>query len=445
MTPTKQIAVELGQLKEAVSYALEQAAKFGASQAEVSIAKQTGISVATRQCEVETLEFNHDGALGIAVYRDQCKGSASTSDLSHEAIDRAVKAALDIAEYTSADAATGIADKSLLATDIRDLKLFHPHPLDPDRFIELANECEAIALDHPGIKASDGASVNSHYGVKVYGNSHGFVEGYPTSRHSLSCMLIAGDEEMQRDYAYTVARDFADLESAKTIAERAVSKTLSRLNAQKIATCQVPVLFDKDVSSGLLGHLVMAISGSNLYRRSSFLLDQLGERVFPDWMQVFEDPFIEKALASTPFDSEGVRTQPLDVIKDGVLASYLLTSYSARKLGMQSTGHAGGIHNWRVSDSGLSQKELLKQMGTGLLVTELMGQGVNVVTGDYSRGAAGFWVENGEIAYPVHEITIAGTLQQMFKQIVAIGNDRDRNSAIDTGSILIESMKIAGN
>lgn len=443
--PNKQIEGELGQLKEAVSYALEQAAKLGASEAEVSISKQTGISVSTRQCEVETLEFNHDGALGIALYRDKCKGSASTSDLSREAIDSAVKAALDIAEYTSADSATGVADQAMLATEIRDLKLFHPHPLEPDRFIEMASECESLALANPQIKASDGASLNSHYGVKVYGNSHGFVEGYPTSRHSLSCMLIAGETDMQRDYAYTVARDFADLESVQAIAERAVNKTISRLDAQKIATCQVPVLFDKDVSSGLLGHLVMAISGSNLYRRSSFLLDSLGEQVFPEWLQISEDPFIEKGLASTPFDSEGVRTTPLDVIKDGVLSSYLLTSYSARKLGMQSTGHAGGIHNWHVQDTGQDRAQLIKEMGTGLLVTELMGQGVNVVTGDYSRGAAGFWVENGEIVHPVHEITIAGTLQQMFKQIVAIGNDRDRNSAIDTGSILIESMKVAGN
>ncbi|MGY5452055.1 metalloprotease PmbA [Agarivorans sp. MS3-6] len=445
MSPEKQVSQELSQLKQAVEFAIDQAKQLGADESEVSISKQTGICVATRDQQVETLEFNHDGALGIAVYSANCKGSASTSDLSPDAIKNAVKAAYDISRYTSADKAAGIADKQLLAKDIPDLSLFHPHPLEPDRFIEIANRCEELALRNPQIKSSDGANINSHYGVKVYGNSHGFVEGYPTSRHSLSCMLIAGDKDMQRDYAYSVARDFADLDSVEQIAAKATEKTLARLGSRKISTCEVPVVFDQDVAAGLFGHLVGAISGGNLYRRSSFLLDSLGKKLFPDWLSIYEDPFIKKGLSSTPFDSEGVAPSAKHIIADGALETYLLTSYSARKLGMQSTGHAGGIHNWLVKNSGVSRAELLKEMGTGLLVTELMGQGVNTVTGDYSRGAAGFWVENGEIAFPVQEITVASTLPEMFANIVAIADDFDKESTIQTGSVLISAMKIAGS
>lgn len=436
---------ELSELKEAVSYAIDEATRHGASAAEVSISKQTGVSIATRNSEVETLEFNRDGALGIAVYRGQQKGNASTSDLSREAIARAVKAALDISEVTSADPAAGLAPKELMATDIPDLDLFYPTELEPERFIDLASDCERIAVGQSGIRASDGASVNSHYGVRVYGNSHGFIEGYPTSRHSLSCVLIAGEEQMQRDYAYTVAIDYQELKTAQWVADEAVRKTLSRLNSRKINTCQVPVIFDKDVASGLMGHFVMAISGGNLYRRSSYLLDSLGEQVFPKWLTIHEDPRIKKTLGSSPFDNEGIQTKARDIVTNGQLETYLLTSYAARKMQMAPTGHAGGIHNWLVSHHDLSRHQLIKQMGTGLLVTELMGQGVNIVTGDYSRGAAGFWVENGEIAYPVHEITIAGNLKTMFQNIVAIADDADATHAIQTGSILIDSMKVAGN
>ncbi|CAG8998962.1 MAG: Metalloprotease PmbA [Candidatus Celerinatantimonas neptuna] len=439
------ISQELEQLKQAVDFALKEAKRLGASDAEVSISKQTGISVSTRQCEVETLEFNRDGALGIAVYQGQQKGNASTSDLSFEAITRSVQAAIDISSVTAADPAAGLAPNELMATENRDLDLYYPQPLDADRLIALASGCEREALSYSGIRASDGASVNSHFGTRVYGNTHGFIEGYPTSRHSISCMLIAGEEQMQRDYAYSVAVDFDDLKDVKSIADEAAKKTLGRINSRKINTCQVPVIFDHSVASGFLGHFVMAISGGSLYRRSSFLLDSLGGQIFPHWMTIHEDPWIKKGLGSSPFDNEGVQTKPLDVVKDGCLESYLLTSYAARKLNMTPTGHAGGIHNWLVQDSGISQAELLKQMGTGLLVTELMGQGVNIVTGDYSRGAAGFWVENGEIAYPVHEITIAGDLKQLYRNIAAISSDRDANHAISTGSILLDSMKIAGN
>ncbi|MFM2486702.1 metalloprotease PmbA [Celerinatantimonas yamalensis] len=440
------VAKELKQLKQAVAFALDEAKRRGASDAEVSISKQTGISVSTRQCEVETLEFNRDGALGIAVYKGQQKGNASTSDLSKEAICRTVQAAVDISEVTSADPATGLAPKEMMATQIPDLDLFYPTELDADRFIEMASACERHALTHQGIRASDGASVNSHYGVRVYGNTHGFVEGFPTSRHSLSCVLIAGESQhMQRDYAYSVAVDFADLRDVQAIADEAAHKTLARLNSRKINTCHVPVIFDKDVAGGLLGHFAMAISGGNLYRRSSFLLDTLGDDLFPKWFSIHEDPWVKKGLGSSPFDNEGVQTRARDIIHQGQLQTYLLTSYAARKMALQPTGHAGGIHNWLVSDSALTQRDLLKQMGTGLLVTELMGQGVNIVTGDYSRGAAGFWVENGEIAYPVHEITIAGQLKDIYQNIVAIGNDRDANHAISVGSILVDSMKIAGS
>lgn len=445
MTSQQQVSAELEQLKQAVELAITEAKRLGADQSEVSISKQTGISIATRELEVETLEFNHDGALGIAVYNNGRKGSASTSDLSADAIRSTVKAAVDISGYTSKDPAAGIADKDLLATDIPDLSLFHPHSLEPEPLIEIAKQCESIALAEKGIKASDGASVNSHFGIKVYGNSHGFIHGYPSSRHSISCMLIAGEEEMQRDYAYTVARDFADLESVEWVAKQASEKTLSRIGSRKIPTCEVPVVYDRDVASGLLGHLVSAISGGSLYRRSSFLLDALGQPIFPDWFSIYEDPYLLKALSSTPFDSEGVAPKAQHVIEKGCLQTYLLTSYSARKLGLRSTGHAGGIHNWHISNSGISRADLLKQMGTGLLVTELMGQGVNVVTGDYSRGAAGYWVENGEIAFPVHEITVAGNLKDMFANVVAVADDAKPQSSIRCGSLLLESMKIAGS
>ncbi|RKF21357.1 metalloprotease PmbA [Alginatibacterium sediminis] len=445
MKPEQQVKDELSSLSEAVEFVLKRAKEKGADQCEVSVSRQTGVSISTRDQQVETLEFNRDGAMGIALYKDSCKGSVSTSDLSQSAIEQALDAALDISRYTSQDPDAGIGDADLMAKEVRDLDLFHPQDLKPARFIELACELEAKATSYSGIKASDGASLNSHYGAKVYGNSHGFIGGYPTSRHSMSCMLIAGEEEMQRDYAYSVARDFNDLQSIASIADEAAQKTLSRLNSRKIDTCVVPVVFDREVASGLFGHFVGAISGSNLYRRSSFLLDSMGQSIFPDWLSISEDPFVLKGLGSTPFDSEGIRTQKQNIVTSGELQSYLLTTYSARKLGMKSTGHAGGIHNWYVHGMSETRQALLDKMGTGLLVTELMGQGVNIVTGDYSRGAAGFWVENGKIMYPVHEITIAGNLKEMYKNIVAIADDPDPCSSIQSGSVLIESMKIAGS
>ena len=447
MDQQAQIRQEQAQLESAVAEALDIAKALGASLAEVSISKQTGLSVNTRGGELESIEFNKDGALGIAVYRDGCKGSSSTTDLGRDAIRACVEAAIEIARHTSRDEAAGLAEPELLAWDAPDLELCHPVALDPAEGTALALECERLAMGRdPRIKHSDGAGFTSHLGVKVYGNSHGFVKGYAASRHSLSCVLIGEqDGEMQRDYGWSCSRRMGDLWSPQRIADEAVERTLSRLGGRKIGTCQAPVLFHPDTASGLWGHLVMAISGGNLYRKSSFLQEQLGQVILPEWLTITEHPHLKGGLASAPFDGEGVRTRDLDIIRDGRLMTWLLTSYSARKLGLTTTGHAGGIHNWQVSHSGQDFKTLLKEMGTGLLVTELMGQGVNIVNGDYSRGAAGFWVENGEIAYPVEEITIAGNLSDMFRQIVAVGCDADERSSLKTGSVLVENMKLAGH
>lgn len=442
----KQLVNQQGvDLELAVARALELAAKKSDA-AEVAVNKTTGISVSTRMCEIENVEFNSDGALGITVYRGQRKGSASTSDLSEHAISQAVEAALDIASYTSKDPFSGPAPAELMAMEYPDLDLFHPDEPEPDQAAAQAIAAEEAALSHDKrIKMSDGASYDSYYGVRVYGNSHGMLGRYASSRHSISCSVIGQDSQgMERDYSYSVARDKSDLWTPAQVGEHAAERTIMRMNPQRLTTRQVPVLFAADVATGLLGHLVMGISGSNLYRKSSFLLDKCGSQILPDWFNIHERPHVLKGMASTPFDSEGLRTQDLDIIKDGVLQTYLATSYAARKLGMQPTGHAGGIHNWFVSHTGQSFEQLLKEMGTGLVVTELMGQGVNIITGDYSRGAAGFWVEQGVIKYPVSEITIAGHLADMYRQIVAVGRDTEYRSQIQTGSILIESMKVAG-
>ncbi|UUM30894.1 metalloprotease PmbA [Vibrio japonicus] len=446
MDVRQQVAQQRVELEAAVAKALEMAAEKSDG-AEVAITKTTGLSVSTRMCEVENVEFNSDGALGITVYRGQRKGSASTSDLSEKAIEQTVLAALDIAQYTSEDPYAGPAPKELMVKDIPDLDLFHPDTPDPDYAAEIAIAAEQQALSYSDkIKQSDGGSYDSHYGLKVYGNSHGLLASYASSRHSISCCVIGqgANGEMERDYSYTVARHKDDLWSPETVGLKAAEKTVSRLDAQKLKTGKYPVMFAADVATGLLGHLVMAISGGNLYRKSSFLLDQLGNPILPEWFNVSERPHVPRGLASSPFDSEGVFTQDLEIITDGVLATYLLTSYAARKMNMTPTGHAGGIHNWYVKSTGQNFEQMLKELGTGLLVTEVMGQGVNIVTGDYSRGAAGFWVENGEIQYPVSEITIASNLKEMYNQIVAVGNDVETRSQIQTGSILLESMKVAG-
>ena len=434
-------------LRDAVSFAIETAQKAGAT-AEVGVTKVSGLSVSTRLQEIENVEFTNDGALGISVYLGQQKGNASTSDLSEEAIKNTVEAALAIAKYTSPDDCTGLADKELMAFEAPDLALYHGASVDVEQATKLALEAEKAALEYDEkIVNSNGASFNSHTGVRVYGNTHGMLQSYLSSRYSLSCSVIGGElDQLENDYEYTVSREFDALSSADWVGQNCAKKVIARLNPQKLTTREVPVIFLNDVATGLISHLTGAISGGSLYRKSSFLLDQLGKQVLPDWFQISERPHLLKRLASTPFDSEGVRTQDLEIIQDGVLQTYLLTSYSGRKMGMQSTGHAGGIHNWLVKPNltgGLTA--LLRQMGTGLLVTDVMGQGVNIVTGDYSRGAAGFWVENGEIQYPVAEITIAGQLQDMLKNIVAVADDVEHRSNIQTGSILLDKMKISGN
>lgn len=434
-------------LRDAVSFAIETAQKAGAT-AEVGVTKVSGLSVSTRLQEIENVEFTNDGALGISVYLGQQKGNASTSDLSEEAIKNTVEAALAIAKYTSPDDCTGLADKELMAFEAPDLALYHGASVDVEQATKLALEAEKSALEYDAkILNSNGASFNSHTGVRVYGNTHGMLQSYLSSRYSLSCSVIGGElDQLENDYEYTVSREFDALSPADWVGQNCAKKVIARLNPQKLTTREVPVIFLNDVATGLISHLTGAISGGSLYRKSSFLLDHLGKQVLPDWFQISERPHLLKRLASTPFDSEGVRTQDLEIIQDGVLQTYLLTSYSGRKMGMQSTGHAGGIHNWLVKPNltgGLTA--LLRQMGTGLLVTDVMGQGVNIVTGDYSRGAAGFWVENGEIQYPVAEITIAGQLQNMLKNIVAVADDVEHRSNIQTGSILLDKMKISGN
>lgn len=442
-----QIEQQLSEIQNVVDDVLKMALSKGATQAEASMSKVQGIAVSSRMQEVENVEFTNDGGLGISVYVGKRKGSASTADLSKAALSLAVEKAVDIARYTSEDPCTGLADAELIAKEFPDLELYHPQELDTEKAIKTTIETEAAAMNYDSrITNSDGASYNANLGMRVYGNTHGINAGYPSSRYSLSCMVIGSQEnDMQRDYAYTVNRQADLLKSATFVGEEAAKATVERLGARKINTANVPVLFHKDLASSLFGHYVGAISGGSLYRRSSFLLDSLGKQVFPEWLNIEERPLIKAGLASSSFDNEGVSCSDMTIVDSGQLATYLYTTYSARKLNTVSNGHAGGIHNWLVGDTGHSDADLLKEMGTGLFVTELMGQGVNIVTGDYSRGAAGFWVENGIIQYPVHEITIAGDLRDMFRNIVAIGKDKDVRGSVQTGSVLVNEMKIAGN
>jgi PmbA protein len=447
MTEPDSITHQLEQVKTRVAKVLDLAKSLGADGAEVAMSRQQGLSVGTRLGEVENVEFTNDGSLGITVYQNGRKGSASTADLSEDALQRTVQAAVNIAKYTSVDDCSGLADKETLEMNPQDLDLYHHKALSTDEAIELAKSCENASLAYdPRITNSDGATLASFEGFKVYGNSHGQLVGYPSSRHSLSCVSIATEgDDMQRDYAYSMSRDFDCLDNAEKIGIKSAKEVLSRLNARKISTGKVPVMFRADIANTIFGHLIAAISGGNLYRKSSFLLDALGKQILPEFLTIEERPHLKRALASSPFDSEGVITQDRNIITKGCLDTYLLTSYSARKMGLKTTGHAGGIHNWLVSNNGGDFDAMLKKLGTGLLVTELMGQGVNVVNGDYSRGAAGFWVENGEIAYPVSEVTIAGNLSDIFKGLVAVGSDVDMHGSIRTGSLLIEEMQIAGN
>ncbi|BBL34413.1 metalloprotease PmbA [Nitrosomonas stercoris] len=424
------------------------AKKEGADACEMHVSDGSGQNVTVRQGEVETIEYTRDKGLTVTVYMGDKRGNASSSDFSPQAIRETVSAALSIARYTADDHYAGLADKDLLATVFPDLDLYHSWQLPVEEAIELARQCEATALaTDQRITNSEGASVSTGASHFIYANSHGFSAGYPLSRHSISCVAIASEQnKMQRDYWYSIARSANDLEAIEAIGKKAGQRALARLGAKKIATCEVPVLFESPLSSGLLGYFVQAISGGSLYRKSSFLLDSIGKQVFPATIQLSESPHISKGLASCAFDNEGVATHPRKVVKDGVVQGYFLSSYTARKLGMRSTGNAGGSHNLILeNDISLSFDALLKKMNKGLLVTELLGQGVNLVTGDYSRGAAGFWVENGEISHPVEEITIAGNLKDMLRGIVAVGDDVIIRGSRQCGSLLIDRMTVAGH
>lgn len=435
----------LDEIKQMSQDVLKVAKAQGASSAEAELSLSIGQNVSVRLGEVENIEYNRDKGMSVTVYFGQQKGHASSSDLTPQALKDTVAAACNIAKYTAKDDFCGLADADLMAKDIQDLDLYHPWSISIEDAIAIAKECEAAALNvDTRITNSEGASVSTSEGYFVYSNSHGFTGGYSSSRHGVSCSVIAESEvNMQRDYWYSTARDAASLLSAQVVGEIAGKRTVRRLNAQKIKTCQVPVLFEATLASGLISSLVSAISGGNLYRKSSFLLDSLGKQVASPLLNIIEEPHLKKGLASCPFDNEGVATSPRQLVKDGVLQGYVLGSYSARKLGMQTTGNAGGNHNLIVQSGSQDFSGLLKQMGTGLLVTELLGHGLNMVTGDYSRGAAGFWVENGIIVHPVEEITIASNMSDMLKMIVAVGNDVLIQGSKQVGSILIERMTVA--
>jgi PmbA protein len=437
---------EQAQLEDMVGDIIARARGLGADGVEAGVSIDAGLSVTVRFGETETLEYNHDRMLGLTVYFDHRKGSASTSDFAPDSIAATVQAACDIARFTSEDACAGLADAQRMARTIPDLDLYHPWGLDAGQAIELAAECEAAALAvDKRIENSEGGTVGSYVGMRVKGNSHGFLGSYRGSHHSISCSVIGKQGgEMQRDYWSETCRDYRDLPLPAVIGRTAGERTLRRLGTRRLSTRETPVVFVAEVARSLFGNLVNAVTGSNLYRNASFLLGHLGKPVFPDFVHVHEQPLLRKALGSAPYDAEGVATQARDIVNGGVLQGYVLNSYAACKLGMQTTGNAGGVHNLTVDPGEYDLAGLLRQMDTGLLVTELIGFGVNIVTGDYSRGAAGFWVEGGEIQYPVDEITVASNLKDMFMGIVAVGNDVDLRGNTRTGSVLIDRMMIAG-
>ncbi|PAU89800.1 metalloprotease PmbA [Pseudomonas sp. WN033] len=432
-------------LEQRVAFILDEARRQGASACEVAVSQNTGLSVGVRQGEVETVEFNRDQGFGITLYAGQRKGSASTSDTSDEAIRSAVEAALAIARHASEDPYAGLGDPELMARDLPDLDLYHPWQLSAEQAIERALACEAAGLALDTRLVSDGAHVSSQQGCRVYGNSHGFIGSSLGTRHSVSAVMISNsDEGMQRDYWYGVDRQAELLPAADALGRKAAERALARIGARSIKTAKVPVLFVADQAAGLLGSLMGAIAGGAVYRQSTFLLDALGKPLFPAWVTVDERPHLLRALGSAAFDGEGLATREQAFVEDGVLKSWMLSSYSGRKLGLPSTANAGGVHNLHITSNAGDLNALLAEMGTGLLVTELMGQGVNGVTGDYSRGAGGFWVENGQIVHPVKEVTIAGNLRDMFRQLRCVGSDVERRGNYLTGSWLVDGMTVGG-
>ena len=436
-------------LREISELTLKLAKKHGASTAELSINKGTGFSVEIHMDKVDKLEYNRDQGLSLTVYMGQHQGSATSGDLSPQAIEDTVKAACNIAKFTGEDQYAGLADAELMATNISDLDLYHPWDLETGQAIEIAKQCEQVARDFDKrIINSDGSSISTYSGIGLIASSHGFTGVIPSSRHSISCSVIGqeqGTEDMQRDYWYSSSRLSEKLESAEDIGKKAAERTLKRLNSQQLSTRQANVLYSPEMARSIVSHFTSAIAGGAQYRKSTFLLDSIDEKVFPDFIHLHEQPHIKQGFGSRYFDQEGVATENRDIVADGIVQDYIMSSYSARQLGLKTTANSGGTHNLTLDSTGQNFDELLRMLGTGFLVTELIGSSVNGITGDYSRGAAGFWVENGEIQYPVDEVTIAGNLKEMFQNIVAVGNDVDYRGGTRTGSILIEGMTIAGS
>jgi len=426
---------------------LDEAARLGASQAEVAVQDSAGLSINVRNSEVETVEHHHDKSLSVTTYDGKSTGSASSSDFSEQSVRQTVQAAFTIARHTADDDANGLADPNRMATQFPDLDLYHPWHISTDRLIELATACEASGLEFDErIVNTEGASVSTGAGLSLYANSHGFHGTHRASRHSLVCSVIGESENgMQRDYWYTSMRDPSELQSAQAVGEIAGERTIARLDATQLDTVRCPVLYEAPVASSLLGHLISAIGGTAQYRKSSFLLDMIDQQIFPEHIRIHEQPHLPKAAGSSAFDSEGVATEARDIISAGVLKNYVMSSYAARKLGRETTGNAGGVRNLTIDSGSLDRDGLLKKMGTGLFVTGLIGSGINGVTGDYSRGASGFWVEDGELVRPVDEITIAGNLKNMFMDIVEVGTDVDSRGNTRTGSILIREMTVGGS
>lgn len=434
------------ELENLVVMALDEARGLGVDQAEVAVSHDTGLAATARLGDVENLEYTNDRGIGITVYKNSCKGSASTSDISPAAIREAVGKACTFANVTASDQYSGLADADLMSADVKDLDLDHPWSIEASDAIALAIEAEAAALQFDKrVSNSEGATVSTNRGTRAYGNSHGFMGSFSRTSHSITCVVLAElDGVMQRDYYYTSSRDPNDLEEPEAVGEAAARRVVHRLGARKIKTTRAPVLYIPEIARGFIGHAISAISGGAQYRRSSFLLDAVGEDIFPHFVNIQERPHLKKAMASTPYDAEGVATFDRDIVAEGVLQSYILSSYSARRLGLKTTANAGGAQNLIVQGGDKDNEALIKEMGTGLLVEELIGQGVNGVTGDYSRGAVGHWVEKGEIQYPVHEVTIAGNLRELYPRIAALGSDLDTRGGIRCGSLLVEEMTIAG-
>ncbi|MEL7185135.1 MAG: metalloprotease PmbA [Pseudomonadota bacterium] len=434
------------ELERLVGIALEEAKGLGVDQAEVAASSDIGLAATARLGDVENLEFTNDRGLGITVYKDACKGNASTSDISPASIREAVSKAFSFAQHTARDKHSGLADPELMATEQPDLDLDHPWDISAEQAIELAIASEAAALGcDKRISNSEGATVTTNRGTRAYGNTHGFIGSYSRTSHSITCVVLAeANSEMQRDYHYTSSRVAGDLEDAAAVGVRAAEKTVGRLGARKIKTTNAPVIYIPELARGFIGHAIGAIAGGAQYRRSSFLLDAVGEKIFPDFMQIQEKPHVPQAVASRAYDAEGVATWDRDIVKDGELMGYILSSYSARRLGLATTANAGGAQNILIEGSDTDLERMIRDMGTGFVVRELIGQGVNAVTGDYSRGAVGHWVEKGEVQHAVHEVTIAGNLRDLYQRIAIIGNDQDLRGGIRCGSLLVEEMTIAG-